>query len=97
MAHIYCMRTFGQYIESMFNEADEPPAGGPPPGGGGMPPPGGPPGLPRPPGGGGMPPMGGAPPMGGGGAAGAPTGAQPAQKVKTHNVWTELEKFLHNK
>ena len=75
--------TFGQYIETMFNEADEP-AGGPPAGG---PPPGGPPPM-----GGGAPPMG-----GGGGAMGAPSGAQPAQKVKTHNVWTELEKFLKNK
>jgi hypothetical protein len=90
------MRTFGQYIEHIFNEADAPPAGGgsPPPGGGGMPPPGGPPALP-PPSGGGMPPMGGPPPMGG--AAGAPTGAKPAQKVKTHNVWSELEKLLNNK
>ena len=84
------MRTFGQYIETMFNEADEPPGGamppgGPPPMGGGAPPMGG----------GGMPPMGGgAPPMGGGAP---PTETKPAQKVKTHNVWTELEKLFHNK
>lgn len=90
------MRTFGQYIETMFNEADEPPGGAMPPGGpppsGGAPPMGG--GAP-PMGGGGMPPMGGgAPPMGGGAP---PTETKPAQKVKTHNVWTELEKLFHNK
>jgi hypothetical protein len=33
--------------------------------------------------------------MGGGGAP--PTETKPAQKVKTHNVWTELEKLFHNK
>ena len=72
------MRTFLDFLNYRFNEADAPAAPPPPAGGAaGSPPMGG--GL------------GGPPPMGGGGAG---TGsANPATKIKAVSVWSALKKI----
>ena len=91
------MRTFLDFLNYRFNEADAPAAPPPPAGGAaGSPPMGGGLGGPPPMGGGlgGPPPMGGGlggpPPMGGGAGTGS---ANPATKIKAVSVWSALKKI----
>ena len=72
------MRTFLDFLNYRFNEADAPATPPPPAGGAGGPPPMG----------GGL---GGPPPMGGGGAGTGST--SPATKIKAVSVWSALKKI----